>query len=76
MYLKKIAFVSVPLLSALMTGCASHANDDKLDTDVLLLTQKMNALTVELKALKAKQQQEQQELKVAKQRQNSEQKQG
>jgi outer membrane murein-binding lipoprotein Lpp len=44
----------------LVTGCASHADDAKLQADMVILTQKMQALNTELIALKAKQAKEQQ----------------
>ncbi len=44
----------------LLTGCASHADDAKLQADMVILTQKMQALNAELIALKAKQAKEQQ----------------
>nr|WP_321239793.1 hypothetical protein [uncultured Tolumonas sp.] len=44
----------------LLTGCASHADDAKLQADMVILTQKMQALNTELIALKAKQAKEQQ----------------
>jgi len=44
----------------LVTGCASHADDAKLKADMVILTQKMQALNTELIALKAKQAKEQQ----------------
>lgn len=44
----------------LLTGCASHADDAKLQADMVILTQKMQALNAELIALKVKQAKEQQ----------------
>lgn len=44
----------------LVTGCASHADDAKLQADMVILTQKMQALNAELIALKVKQAKEQQ----------------
>lgn len=53
---------SIILLMVLfaMTGCASQRDETKLRTDMVILTQKIQALTVELKMLKEKQLQEQQ----------------
>lgn len=48
------------------TGCASQHDEAKLQSDMVILTQKMQVLTAELKALKEKQQKEQQ-LKVQRQ---------
>ncbi len=42
------------------TGCASQHDEAKLQSDMVILTQKMQVLTAELKALKEKQQKEQQ----------------
>lgn len=57
-YLKR--FNSAAILSLLLvTGCASHS-DAKLEADMVVLTQKMQALNAELIALKAKQVKEQQ----------------
>lgn len=54
-------FNSAAILSLLLvTGCASHADDAKLQADMVILTQKMQALNAELIALKAKQAKEQQ----------------
>lgn len=44
----------------LVTGCASHSDDAKLEADMVVLTQKMQALNAELITLKAKQAKEQQ----------------
>ena len=46
---------SLILSMLLLTGCASHSDDAKLQADMLILTQKMQALNTELIALKAKQ---------------------
>ena len=51
---------SLILSLLLLTGCASHADDAKLQADMVILTQKMQALNAELIALKAKQAKEQQ----------------
>jgi len=51
---------SLILSVLLLTGCASHADDAKLQADMVILTQKMQALNTELIALKAKQAKEQQ----------------
>ena len=51
---------SLILSLLLLTGCASHADDAKLQADMVILTQKMQALNTELIALKAKQAKEQQ----------------
>ena len=51
---------SLILSMLLVTGCASHADDAKLQADMVILTQKMQALNTELIALKAKQAKEQQ----------------
>ena len=51
---------SLILSLLLLTGCASHADDAKLQADMVILTQKMKALNTELIALKAKQAKEQQ----------------
>lgn len=51
---------SLILSMLLLTGCASHADDAKLQADMVILTQKMQALNAELIALKAKQAKEQQ----------------
>jgi uncharacterized protein YaiL (DUF2058 family) len=48
------------------TGCASQHDEAKLQSDMVILTQKMQVLTAELKALREKQQKEQQ-LKVQRQ---------
>ena len=48
------------------TGCASQHDEAKLQSDMVILTQKMQVLTAELKALRDKQQKEQQ-LKVQRQ---------
>lgn len=54
-------FNSAAILSLLLvTGCASHADDAKLQADMVILTQKMQALNAELIALKVKQAKEQQ----------------
>jgi len=53
----------------LLTGCASHSNDAKLEADMVILTQKMQALNAELIVLKAKQTKEQQ-LKTEQQAKN------
>jgi outer membrane murein-binding lipoprotein Lpp len=53
----------------LLTGCASHADDAKLQADMVILTQKMQALNtelIELKARQAKQQKLNAELQRAK----------
>lgn len=49
-----------------ITGCASQHDEAKLQSDMVILTQKMQVLTAELKALREKQQKEQQ-LKVQRQ---------
>jgi outer membrane murein-binding lipoprotein Lpp len=65
-YIKQINSV-VALSLMLITGCATH-NDAKLETDMVILTQKMQALNAELITLKAKQAKEQQDkLHLAKQ---------
>lgn len=51
---------SLILSMLLLTGCASHADDAKLQADMVILTQKMQALNTELIALKARQAKEQQ----------------
>ena len=51
---------SLLLSLLLLTGCASHEDDAKLQADMVILTQKMQALNTELIALKAKQTKEQQ----------------
>ncbi len=48
------------------TGCASQHDEAKLQSDMVILTQKMQVLTAALKALREKQQKEQQ-LKVQRQ---------
>ena len=48
------------------TGCASQHDEAKLQSDMVILTQRMQVLTAELKALREKQQKEQQ-LKVQRQ---------
>ena len=48
------------------TGCASQHDEAKLQSVMVILTQKMQVLTAELKALREKQQKEQQ-LKVQRQ---------
>ncbi len=53
------------------TGCASQHDEAKLQSDMMILTQKMQALTAELKTLKEKQLKEkqlkaQQQMKAAK----------
>lgn len=51
---------SLILSMLLLTGCSSHADDAKLQADMVILTQKMQTLNAELMALKAKQAKEQQ----------------
>jgi len=58
-YLKQINSAAIFSL-LLVTGCASHADDAKLQADMVILTQKMQALNTELIALKTKQAKEQQ----------------
>lgn len=46
---------AVALSLMLITGCSSHNDETKLEADMVILTQKMQALNAELMALKAKQ---------------------
>lgn len=58
-YLKRINRAAIFSL-LLVTGCASHSDDAKLQADMVILTQKMQALNAELIVLKARQIKEQQ----------------
>ena len=53
-YLKRINRAAIFSL-LLVTGCASHSDDAKLQADMVILTQKMQALNTELIVLKARQ---------------------
>lgn len=53
-YLKRINRAAIFSL-LLVTGCASHRDDAKLQADMVILTQKMQALNAELIVLKARQ---------------------
>jgi uncharacterized protein YcfL len=53
-YLKRINRAAIFSL-LLVTGCASHSDDAKLQADMVILTQKMQALNAELIVLKARQ---------------------
>ena len=52
-YLKRINRAAIFSL-LLVTGCASHSDDAKLQADMVILTQKMQALNAELIVLKAR----------------------
>jgi len=58
-YLKRINRAAIFSL-LLVTGCASHSDDAKSQADMVILTQKMQALNAELIVLKARQIKEQQ----------------
>ena len=53
-YLKRINRAAIFSL-LLVTGCASLSDDAKLQADMVILTQKMQALNAELIVLKARQ---------------------
>ncbi|MBB6055531.1 hypothetical protein [Tolumonas osonensis] len=59
-YSKPTRYLVLLTVLFVATGCASQSNEAKLQSDLVILTQKMQALTVELKVLKEKQLKEQQ----------------